>query len=58
MDGGAIPREYVIYHAATGKTMAIAFLKALEENLPANFMRIHKSYIVAKDTGEILLGIK
>ncbi|OAV43702.1 LytTR family DNA-binding domain-containing protein [Lewinella sp. 4G2] len=49
-------REYVIYHTATGKTMALGSLKALEESLPANFMRIHKSYIVAKDKVEMLEG--
>ena len=49
-------REYVIYHTATGKTMALGSLKALESRLPANFMRIHKSYIVAKNKVEMLEG--
>lgn len=49
-------REYVIYHTPKGKTMALGSLKKLEEELPANFIRIHKSYIVARDKVEVLEG--
>ena len=49
-------REYVIYYTATGKTMALGSLKALEQSLPDNFLRVHKSYIVAKDKVEMLEG--
>lgn len=49
-------REYVIYHTAKGKTMALGALKKLAEELPANFIRVHKSYIVARDKVEVLEG--
>ncbi len=42
-------KEYVVYFTDEGKIMALGSLKSLEEKLPASdFMRIHKSYIVAK----------
>lgn len=49
-------REYVIYYTVTGKTMSLGSLKSLEAELPENFMRVHKSYIVAKDRVELLEG--
>lgn len=49
-------REYVIYHTQAGKTMSLGSLKNLETTLPDNFMRVHKSYIVAKDKVEVLEG--
>ncbi len=43
-------KEYVIYFTKQEKIMALGSLKSLEEELPsADFIRVHKSYIVAKD---------
>lgn len=42
--------EYVIFHSTTSKYMGLFSLKKLEQELPSDqFMRIHKSYIVALD---------
>lgn len=42
-------REYVVFHTEQEKLMSLGSLKALEERLPTDyFLRIHKSYIVAK----------
>lgn len=42
-------REYVTYHTVSGKVMALKALSLVEQELPAeHFMRIHRSYIVAK----------
>lgn len=49
-------REYVAYHAVTGRTLALGSLKQLETSLPENFLRVHKSFIVAKDKVEVLEG--
>ena len=41
-------REYVAYYTAEGRTLSLYSLKKLEKELPPDqFMRIHKSYIVA-----------
>ena len=40
--------NYIAFYSGTQKTMAYITMKELEERLPScNFMRIHKSYIVA-----------
>jgi DNA-binding LytR/AlgR family response regulator len=40
--------EYVFFHTISGKFMGLYSLRSLESELPKNqFMRIHKSYIVA-----------
>ncbi len=50
-------REYVAYYTPQGRIMALASLKSLEEELPADrFMRIHKSFIVALGKIETLEG--
>ncbi len=49
-------REYVAYHTAEGRTLALGSLRQLEEELPENFLRVHKSYIVAKDKVSALEG--
>lgn len=50
-------KEYVVYFTEEGKIMALGSLKSLEEKLPANdFLRIHKSYIVAKNRVRSLEG--
>ena len=50
-------KEYVVYYTAQTKIMALGSLKGLEEKLPAtDFMRIHKSYIVAKKKVKSLYG--
>ena len=49
-------REYVAYHTAEGRTLALGSLRQLEEELPENFLRVHKSYIVAKDKVTALEG--
>ncbi|SFE35482.1 LytR/AlgR family response regulator transcription factor [Thermophagus xiamenensis] len=42
--------EYVIFHSTSSKYMGLFSLKKLEKELPSDqFMRIHKSYIVALD---------
>jgi DNA-binding LytR/AlgR family response regulator len=50
-------KEYVVYFTDQGKVMALGSLKSLEEKLPSSdFMRIHKSYIVAKNKVKSLEG--
>jgi DNA-binding LytR/AlgR family response regulator len=50
-------REYVTYFTDQGKIMALGSLKGLEETLPStDFMRIHKSYIVARGRVNSLNG--
>ncbi|MBO4481764.1 MAG: response regulator transcription factor [Bacteroidales bacterium] len=50
-------REYVTFHTATRKIMALYSLKTLEEELPAaDFIRIHKSYIISKKHIDFLDG--
>ena len=50
-------REYVVYFTTEGKIMAYGSLKSLEEKLPVtDFIRIHKSYIVAKNSVKSLQG--
>lgn len=40
-------KEYVSFYTSAGKRIiALESLKKLEEDLPENFMRIHKSYII------------
>lgn len=51
--------EYVVFHTKSGKQMSLYSLKRLEEILPKeNFMRIHKSYIVALDKITMVDGNK
>ena len=43
-------KEYVSFHLKEGKQIiTLRSLKSLEEDLPGNFMRIHRSYIINKD---------
>lgn len=50
-------KEYVMYYLENGKIMALGSLKSLEEQLPdTNFIRIHKSYIIAKQRVKSLHG--
>ena len=49
-------REYVAYHTAKGRTLTLGSLKQLEEELPQNFLRVHKSFIVATDKVEAREG--
>lgn len=50
-------KEYVAYHTPEGKTLSLGSLKSLEQELPTDqFMRIHKSYIVAKKKVSALEG--
>lgn len=49
--------EYVTFHLTTRKITAYYSLKKLEEELPANlFCRIHKSYIIALKSIEVIEG--
>ncbi len=50
-------REYVAYYTPQGRILSLNSLKSLEEQLPSSqFIRIHKSYIVAIDKIETLEG--
>ena len=50
-------REYVTFHTVTRKIMALYSLKKLEEELPAaDFIRIHKTYIISKKHIDFLDG--
>lgn len=49
-------REYVAYHTPGGRRVALGSLRQLEAELPPNFLRVHKSYIVAADRVEALEG--
>lgn len=50
-------KEYVAYHTNNGRILSLGSLKKLETLLPASqFMRIHKSYIVAKSKVAALEG--
>lgn len=50
-------REYVAYHTRDGKrTLTLGSLKQLELELPDGFLRVHKSYIVARDQVTALEG--
>ena len=50
-------KEYVVYFTDQGKIMAWGSLKSLEEKLPStDFMRIHRSYIVAQNRVKSLQG--
>ncbi|MCB9232210.1 MAG: response regulator transcription factor [Bacteroidia bacterium] len=42
-------QEYVKYHTQNGRIMVLDSLKRLEETLPSNFMRVHRSFIVNLD---------
>ena len=39
-------REYVTFHTENSKVIVLKSLKKLEEELPNEFMRVHKSFIV------------
>lgn len=41
--------NYVIYHTADQKLISYTSLKDALEQLPSNFVRIHKSYVVNKE---------
>ncbi len=50
-------KEYVIFHLKVGKRIiTLERMKNLEENLPNNFMRIHRSYIINKNDVKSLYG--
>jgi DNA-binding LytR/AlgR family response regulator len=50
-------KEYVRFVCTNGKYVTLESLKNLEEALPAHtFVRVHKSYIVASDKVQSLLG--
>jgi two-component system, LytTR family, response regulator LytT len=51
-------REYVIIHTTSGSIMTLERMKRIEELLPADdFVRVHKSYIVAASSVKSLDGM-
>lgn len=50
-------KEYVRFHLKSGKRLVtLVSLKKMEEELPSNFMRIHRSFIVNKNMVISLYG--
>ena len=50
-------REYVAYYTPNGRILSLGSLKKLETDLPEDqFIRVHKSYIIAKSKVSILEG--
>ena len=50
-------REYVTFHTTQKKITALYVMKTLEDILPKDrFMRVHKSYIVAVKSIEMIEG--
>ena len=50
-------REYIAYYTPNGRILSLGSLKKLEEKLPKDqFLRIHKSYIIAKSKVSTLEG--
>jgi DNA-binding LytR/AlgR family response regulator len=50
-------KEYVAFFTAEGRTVSLGSLKALENELPEDqFMRVHKSFIVAREKVAALEG--
>lgn len=50
-------KDYVIIRTDTGRVITLQTMKSLEEKLPLNlFKRIHRSYIVALDKIEAIVG--
>ncbi len=50
-------REYVAYYQQSGRILSLDSLKSLEKRLPGDrFIRIHKSYIIAKSKVRALEG--
>jgi two-component system, LytTR family, response regulator len=47
-------RDYIAIHTPAGKILSLESLRNMEEILPANFIRIHKSYIINKNKIEFL----
>ena len=48
-------KDYVILHTPTGRIVTLQTMKSLEEKLPsANFIRVHRSYIVNLNLIELL----
>jgi two-component system LytT family response regulator len=42
-------KDYVVFHTKEGKHVVYKRMKDLEETLPANFSRVHLSYIINRD---------
>jgi two-component system, LytTR family, response regulator len=47
-------RDYIAIHMKPGKILSLESLRNMEEMLPSNFIRIHKSYIINKNKIEYL----
>ncbi|HEY9116376.1 MAG TPA: LytTR family DNA-binding domain-containing protein, partial [Roseivirga sp.] len=41
--------NYITYHTSSGKLLSLQTMKELEEELPRQFVRIHKSFIINID---------
>jgi DNA-binding LytR/AlgR family response regulator len=48
--------NYCLIHGESGRLMTQEKISALAEQLPANFLRVHKSYIVATDKITLIAG--
>ena len=42
-------KDYMVFHTAKGKHIVYKRMKELEESLPAQFSRVHNSYIINRD---------
>jgi DNA-binding LytR/AlgR family response regulator len=47
-------RDYIAVHTPAGKVLSLESLRNMEEMLPENFIRIHKSYLINRNKIEFI----